>query len=221
MADRQRIVVIGAGGFAREVRWLIEEINRQEGRFEFAGYVVSDLTKVGDHDSRDLIKGDLGWIGANKGQVDSAVIGIGTPAARLKLSEELSATYPWLDWPALIHPSARFDRDSCKVQPGVMVCAGTIATVNVHFEAFSMVNLSCTLGHEAVVGSGSVLNPTVNLSGGVRIGRGVLVGTGAQVLQYLTVGDGATIGAGAVVTRDVLPETTVVGMPAKPLQKGA
>ncbi len=101
-----------------------------------------------------------------------------------------------------------------------MLCAGVIATVNVHFAAFCLVNLACTLGHEARVGRASVLNPTVNISGGVELGDRVLVGTGAQVLQYLRVGDDASVGAGAVVTRDVEARTTVVGVPAKPLVRG-
>jgi acetyltransferase-like isoleucine patch superfamily enzyme len=66
-----------------------------------------------------------------------------------------------------------------------------------------------------------VLNPTVNISGGVELGDGVLVGTGAQVLQYLKIGDGAQIGAGAVVNKNVNPDTTVVGVPAKELVKKA
>ena len=82
-----------------------------------------------------------------------------------------------------------------------------------------MVNLLCTIGHESVIGRGAVLNPTVNISGGVTIGEGVLIGTGAQVLQYLTVGENATVGAGAVVSKNVEPGTTVVGIPAKPLNK--
>jgi serine acetyltransferase len=61
----------------------------------------------------------------------------------------------------------------------------------------------------------------VNISGGVDIGRGVLVGTGAQILQYVRVGDGATVGAGAVVRSDVPAGVTVVGIPAKPLEKKA
>jgi acetyltransferase-like isoleucine patch superfamily enzyme len=106
-----------------------------------------------------------------------------------------------------------------QIGEGAIICAGSIATVNVRFEPFCMVNLTCTIGHEAVIGRGSVLNPTVNISGGVELGSGVLVGTGAQILQYVKVGDGATIGAGAVVTKDVYAGTTVVGIPAKELIK--
>ena len=80
-----------------------------------------------------------------------------------------------------------------------------------------MVNLACTLGHESRIGEGSVLNPTVNISGGVVLDKGVLVGTGAQILQYVQIGEGATVGAGAVVNRDVPAGVTVVGIPAKPL----
>ena len=59
-----------------------------------------------------------------------------------------------------------------------------------------------------------ILNPKVALSGGVTVGEGCLLGAGATVLQNLRVGAGATVGAGAVVTRDVPPGATVVGVPA-------
>jgi serine acetyltransferase len=52
----------------------------------------------------------------------------------------------------------------------------------------------------------------------VKIGDRVLVGTGAQVLQYLSVGDESSVGAGALVNRDVEEKTTVVGVPARPLE---
>lgn len=219
MSRRMRLVVLGAGGFAREVRWLMREISGDSGSPEFIGYVVSDVARLGEHDSRSDVLGDLGWLRGQEGSIDGAVIGIGTPHARLRVAVEFAAACPWLSWPSLVHPSVRFDDTSCRIGRGVILCAGTIATVNVTFDDFCLVNLSCTIGHEATIGRGSVLNPTVNISGGVNIGEGVLVGTGAQVLQYLAVGDGATVGSGAVVTKNVVPGDTVVGIPAKPLQK--
>jgi acetyltransferase-like isoleucine patch superfamily enzyme len=92
-----------------------------------------------------------------------------------------------------------------------------IATVNVVFEEFSMVDILSTIGHEARIGAGSAIYRSANISGGDEIGKGVLVGTGAQILQYLIVGDRAIVGAGSVVTKDVAPMTTVAGIPAKPL----
>lgn len=214
----KRIAIIGAGGFARELAWLIEEIfasteDPAGDGYEVAGFLVSDTTRLGAHDSAVL--GDFSWLAENK--VDGLAMGIGTPAARVRLADELKARFPDIPWPALIHPSVKWQRQTMQVEEGVVICAGTVATVNVHFESFCMVNLSCTIGHESVIGRGSVLNPTVNISGGVELGEGVLVGTGAQVLQYLKVGSGATIGAGAVVNKDVAPGATMVGIPAREL----
>lgn len=214
----KKIVIIGAGGFAREVEWLIREINKIETQYQFIGYVVSDLSKVGPNDSVNQILGDYDWLNQNRESWDCLALGVGSPNARLKVAAEITKLFPNAKWPALIHPSVHYDKASCEICEGTLICAGTIGTVNLKIGPFALINLSCTLGHEAVIGRGCVLNPTVNISGGVKLGEGVLIGTGAQVLQYIDIGDNAIVGAGAVATKSVPKNTTVVGVPAKPIK---
>ncbi len=210
-----RLAIIGAGGFARELAWLVRDINRAAPRYEFLGYVVSDLSRVSEHDSRAQILGDYEWIAANLRDIDALAIGIGTPSTRKSVATELEMRFPQLEWPSVVHPTVQFECSSAQIGKGVILCAGVIGTVNIAIEPFCLVNLSCTIGHEAWIGKYSVLNPTVNISGGAHLGEEVLVGTGAQVLQYIRIGDRTTIGAGAVVTRDVGAGKTAGGVPAK------
>lgn len=217
--ERKRIAIIGAGGCAREVAWLLKEINRVHPIYEFAGYLVSDLSRLGERDSRDQVLGDFSWLEKNASSVAALALGIGTPSVRLRIGQELAARYPNLEWPTLVHPTGLYDADSCQLGRGVLWFANVLGTVNLQIGDFSMISNGCTIGHESKIGKGCLLNPSVNISGGVLIGDGVLVGVGAQVLQYLRIEAGATIGAGAVVTKSVPEGITVVGVPAYPLSK--
>ncbi|HVJ21982.1 MAG TPA: serine acetyltransferase [Polyangiaceae bacterium] len=51
------------------------------------------------------------------------------------------------------------------------------------------------------------------------LGSNVLIGAGAKVLGSIAVGDGARIGANAVVVKNVEPNTTVVGIPARAVER--
>ena len=56
-------------------------------------------------------------------------------------------------------------------------------------------------------------------TGEVVVGEGAMIGAGAVVLPGVEIGHDAEVGANAVVTEDVPPETTVAGVPAKPVDE--
>jgi sugar O-acyltransferase (sialic acid O-acetyltransferase NeuD family) len=211
------IFIVGAGGFAREVRWLVEEINAQKPAYEFGGYLVPDPKAPGDHDSCEMLISRVEWL--KRPPRNAAVaLGIGDPAIRKKHGDEVRDALGDAGLPVLIHPSVLIDRNSCQLAPGVVICAGCIVTVNVKFGRYVRVDRACNIGHEAEIGEAASINPTVTISGGVRIGAGATIGTGVQILQYVTIGENSVVGAGALVNRDVAAGMTVVGVPAKPVK---
>src|SRR5215472_4461289 len=138
----KRIAIIGAGGFAREVAWILEDISASTSpdadRYITAGFLVSDLRHTGSYDSPAL--GDFSWLESN--HVDALVMGIGTPAVRLRLAEELKQRFPHIAWPALVHPSVIWQRRTMQIGEGAIICPGSMASVNVRFEPFCMVNFT-------------------------------------------------------------------------------
>lgn len=100
-----------------------------------------------------------------------------------------------------IHPGARIGR-RVFIDHGMGVVIGETAEVGD----------DCTIYHGVTLGG-------VGLGRGVKrhptLGRGVIVGAGAKILGSFTVGDNARIGSNAVVVKPVLPNTTVVGVPAR------
>jgi serine O-acetyltransferase len=150
------------------------------------------------------------------------------PAARSNI--EILLTYPGLHAIA-IHRAAHWLRDHRlpllariishlnRFLTGIEIHPGATIGRRVFIDH----GMGVVIGETTVVGDDVTLYQGVTLGGtgkaiGKRhptIGNGVVVGVGAKVLGAVTVGEGAKIGGGAVVTRNVPPHTTAVGVPAR------
>lgn len=210
------IVVIGAGGFGREVLDVLEAWNNAhpEDKFTILGVVddaPSQLNVV-----RLTARGypHLGPIStlAMMTPPPAVVVAIGNPDIKSNVAA-LCADMA-LHFPSFIHPSAVLGtRFSCG--DGVVVCAGTVLSTNITLGDQVHVGAGAIIGHDSVIADYSSVNPGAVVSGEVVIGERTLVGAGSVILQGITLGSSVTVGAAACVTKEVLTGQVVVGIPAR------
>jgi len=79
---------------------------------------------------------------------------------------------------------------------------------------------NATIGSEVNIGAGTI---TCNFDGvnknPTEIGAGVFIGSDTMLVAPVKLGDGSRTGAGSVVTKNVPPDTLVVGVPARAIKK--
>ena len=214
-----KLFIYGAGGFGREIAWLVAELNRQN---PTGGDDAIDLLGfIDDHPAGLPVDGlrvfDLSSA-AEQFPAASVFVAVGSSSLREELvgrSTEAGLTFA----PPLVAPSVRMSPTS-RIGTGSCLCEGSIVTVDVTIGAHVQVNLDCTLGHDAILDDYVTLAPGVHVSGWVHVRRGAYIGTGANIIngtaeEPLVIGEGAVVGAGACVIADVVPRSTVVGVPAK------
>ena len=206
------LVIVGCGGFGREVLDVVEAMNAVEPRFAVLGFVddfpsPANLERVARRGTQVL--GDLTWLEQAPEDVQY-VIGVGSPDAKARIDARVGRR----ESPVLIHPKATVGAD-VEFGPGTIICAGSVLTTDLRIGRHVHVNLLCSVGHDCVIGDHTSINPLVAVSGDVTVGKRVMLGTHSAILQKLTVADDAVVGGAALVVKDAPPATTVKGIPAR------
>ncbi|MDR6301803.1 acetyltransferase [Mesonia maritima] len=211
----EKIVIVGAGGFGREVKMLIDQINNANSTplYEIEGF-YDDAEGLPNLINGIPLLGSLKNL-SERNDLISVALGVGIPKVKKEIA--LSLKNKNFRFPTLIHPNV-YMGDEVNIGKGSIICANNIITCNINMENFVTLNLSCTTGHDTFIGDFCSFMPSVNISGEVKIKESVYVGTGAKIINQLEIGENTTIGAGAVVAKSLPANCTAVGIPAKPIK---
>lgn len=123
-----------------------------------------------------------------------------------------------------IKSSLAVEMDDCKIGEGAILCPFVTLTSNLKIGKHFHANLYSYVAHNCVIGDYVTFAPGVKCNGNILIEDHVYVGTGAILRNGkpgapLVIGRGAIVGMGAVVTKSVFPGETVIGNPARKIEK--
>jgi sugar O-acyltransferase (sialic acid O-acetyltransferase NeuD family) len=216
VTDLIPVAVYGSGGHGK----VVADILICQGTHRVAYFVDDDASKAGTRIwGYPVLHGMDGLLRArDEIPALAAVVAIGCNESRESLAARLVAEgVPLI---TAIHPAACVAA-SARIGAGTVFMAGSIVNPSSTIGSNTIVNTRSAVDHDCQIGDSVHIAPGATICGHVTIGDLATVWAGATVINNIAIGAGAIVGAGAVVTHDVPPGLTVVGVPARPLPRGA
>jgi sugar O-acyltransferase (sialic acid O-acetyltransferase NeuD family) len=208
------IVIIGAGGFGREVSLLIDYINLKEKKYNKIGF-YDDGIPEGNHIADLRVLGNVSDLNLTTSMLN-VVIAIGNPGILRAISKRL--TNKLLRYPNLIHPEVKYVLGRNRIGIGNIFTEGFIMTCDITIGNFNIFNCHVLLGHDVKIGNFNVFNPSTQIAGDVVIGNANFFGINSCVLQSLSIGNENMLGASSLLTRRIQDCKKYFGIPAKILE---
>ncbi|MBI84860.1 MAG: hypothetical protein CMJ81_16830 [Planctomycetaceae bacterium] len=209
----KNLVVIGAGGFGREVAGLLWDcFNPRE--YHFKGFLASESANMADHgldipvlDDPEVYQPD---------SEDRFILAIGNIEVRRCVVEALKSKRG--EFVSLIHPTATIFESATLGEGSVVYPHATISN-GASIKDFVHLSLYASVGHDGQVGTYSLLSPYATVNGFGVLESDVFVGTHATIGPGTRVGKQSVISANTAVLRNVPSCRMVFGSPERHLPR--
>lgn len=208
--EMKKIVLFGAGGFAKEVANMINNINHIKVTYELLGFIVErKYFKQGEIINGLSVLGDENWILDHKDVYCTCVISDVYAKKRIHefLKKNSIKLETIIDISGYVSPHSVVG-EGCVIYPYVLV------SENVEIGEGVLLNSYVSVGHDVKIGSFTNVMPGTGISGNVQIGEQVNIGGHAFIVPHKKIGDKAVVAAGSIVFSNVKAGTTVLGNPA-------
>ena len=195
----QKIIIVGAGGFGREVAWVIDRINQRQEYYQVRGFCDDDPSKENDLSDTSLFLGAVDQV-INGDLKCGFICAIGNNKLRRSLTDKfISVGFTPC---SIIDPSAVIAHDA-KVGGGSFVGINSVISVRSQVGTGCIVNHNVSVGHDVTVPDYAQLCPGVSVSGECRIGEGALLGSNSCTIPCKAMGDWSVLGVGGVLISDL------------------
>lgn len=210
----KKLIIIGVGGFAREVYWHAQESIGFGTEWELKGFLNGD-TQLEDEEYQKLALPVLGDVMSYEIQPDDVFIcAVGNGLVRKKLVQPiLERGGKFIN---LIHKTAII-HGNVKMGQGNIFCAYTHAHDHATIGDFCIFNVRSGVGHDVHLGSYGSFMANAELCGFVQAGDNLFMATNAVAVPYSRLGENVYVGVNSSVLKRVKSNTTVFGNPALPI----
>ena len=210
-----KLVIYGTGGLGRGILDLIEAINYAEDTWELIGFIDDDSSK-NELVNNVPVLGGIEYLQKIKHPIN-VVLAFGNPEVKKSISYVLQKN-KYISFPNLIHPNVYIPKH-ISMGIGNIISQGVALSANIKLGDFNLIHFNSSIGHDVTLNSYNSIYPLSAISGYVRIANQVIIGANTSVIPSKNIGSKVTTGAGSVVIKDVEDDTTVVGVPARPVIK--
>lgn len=205
---KNRLVIVGAGGFGREVHSWVNTSPLWRSR---AG--IGDVVFVDDvapkFPLRAPIISTVRYYTPN--ERDLVICAIGVPEVRREVVEVLLSRGARMT--IFVHDRAILG-ENVAVATGAVVCPDVLVSCDVQIGEHVQINTGCSIGHDVTIGDYVTLSSACNLTGNVTVEAGAFLATAVSIIPGKRIGAGSLVGAGSVVLKDVPAGVTVFGNPS-------
>ena len=208
----KHLLIIGAGGFGREMFGAAREAVGFGTEFDIRGFLDARAGALEGFAGYPPVVGDPATYTP---QADDVFItALGDLAARRRCVAALEAK--GARFATVIHRSA-FIGPNVVIGEGAFIAPHAVLTADVRVGRHSCVFHGSSIGHDSSLADFTHVYAQCSLGGAVKVGAGARIFPGSVIVPRRTVGTDATVGAGSAVVLDVPAGTTVFGNPAAPI----